>query len=302
MAPAPPWVVERLDIIEDGKLSVAPGAFDRTSILSMFPVAMRMRILLFTLTTLVLSARAEVITKSMTYEQGGVKCEGYLAYDNQVTGLRPGVLVVPEWWGLNDFAKERTRQLAKLGYVAFAADMYGGGLATTDPKKAGELAGQFYGKPLMAERAQAALDQLLKTGLVDEKRVAAIGFCFGGAVCQTLAYSGARLAGIVSFHGSLVPASPEAAAKNHARFLICHGALDPFSKPEEIAAFKKSLDDGKFDYQFISYSSAVHAFTNPGADALAAATGLKGIGYNEPAARRSWQLMKLFFDEIFAAK
>jgi dienelactone hydrolase len=230
-----------------------------------------------------------------------VKLEGYLAYQDKGAGLRPGVLVVPEWWGLNDYAKSRARQLAMLGYVAFAVDMYGGGAATTDPKKAGELAGQFYGKPLMAERAQAAFDQLLKTGLVDETRVAAIGFCFGGAVCQTLAYSGARLAGIVSFHGSLVPASAEAAARNRARFLICHGALDPFTKPEDIAAFKKSLDDGKIDYQFVSYSGAKQSFTNPEADALAAAGGLKGIAYNQAAARRAWQQMKLFFEEIFAA-
>ena len=232
--------------------------------------------ILFTLLLVtMITARAEIVTKTVPYEQGGVKLEGYLAYDDQTTVLRPGVLVVPEWWGLNDFAKGRARQLAQLGYVAFAADMYGAGIATTDPEKAGELAGQFYGKPLMAERAQAALDQLLKTGLVDEKRVAAIGFCFGGAVCQTLAYSGAPLAGIVSFHGSLVPASPEAVARNRARFLICHGALDPFAKPEDIAAFKKSLDDGKIDYQFVSYSGAMHSFTNPAADSFAAA-GMKG--------------------------
>ena len=137
---------------------------------------------------------------------------------------------------------------------------------------------------------------------MDEKRIAAIGFCFGGAAAQVLAYSGAPLAGIVSFHGSLVPASPEAAAKNRARFLICHGALDPFTTPEALAAFKKLLDDGKFDYQLVIYSGAKHAFTNPEADAIAAATGLKGIGYNEPAARRSWQLMRQFFAEIFAAK
>ena len=263
---------------------------------------MRTLALLFTFFATMLNTRAELVTKPIAYEQGGVKLEGYLAYNDGSTALRPGVLVVPEWWGLNDYAKDRARQLAQLGYVAFAVDMYGAGVATTDPKKAGELAGQFYGKPLMAERAQAALDQLLKTGLVDEKRIAAIGFCFGGAVCQALASSGAPLAGIVSFHGSLVPASPEAAAKNRARFLICHGALDPFVSPENVAAFKKSLDDGKFDYQFISYAGAIHAFTNPGADALATASGLKGIGYNEPAARRSWQHMKLFFDEIFAAK
>lgn len=258
--------------------------------------------LLFAILAPMLSARAELVTKTIGYSQGGVKLEGYLAYENQTAALRPGVLVVPEWWGLNDYAKSRARQLAELGYVAFAVDMYGNGITTTDPKKAGALAGQFYGKPLMAERAQAALEQLLKTGLVDKKRVAAIGFCFGGAVCQALAYSGAPLAGIVSFHGSLIPASPEAAARNHAKFLICHGALDPFTTPEQIAAFKKSLDDGKFDYQFIYYSGALHAFTNPDADALAAETGLKGIGYNAAAARRSWLLMQQFFDEIFATK
>jgi dienelactone hydrolase len=198
--------------------------------------------------------------------------------------------------------KGRARELAQLGYVALAVDMYGAGVVTTDPKKAGELSGQFYGKPLMAERAQAALDQLLQTGLVDEKRIAAIGFCFGGAVCQTLAYSGAPLAGIVSFHGSLVPASSEAAAKNRAKFLICHGALDPFTKPEAIDAFKKSLDDAKIDYQFVIYSGALHSFTNPDADAISAATGLKGIAYNAEAAHRSWALMQQFFTGIFAAK
>jgi len=263
---------------------------------------MRISILCFSFFTIMLNASAALVTKTVAYEQGGVKLEGYLAYDDQTTALRPGVLVVPAWWGLNDFAKDRALAVARLGYVAFAVDMYGAGVVTTDPKKAGELAGQFYGKPLMAERAQAALDQLLKTGLVDGKRIASIGFCFGGAVSQALAYSGAPLAGIVSFHGSLIPASPEAAARNHAKFLICHGALDPFVKPEAIAAFKQSLDDGKIDYQFVSYAGAIHAFTNPGADALAAATGMKGIGYNEPAARRSWQHMKLFLDEIFTAK
>jgi dienelactone hydrolase len=212
-----------------------------------------------------LNAHASLVTKPVAYEQGGVKLEGYLAYDDQTTALRPGVLVVPEWWGLNDYAKDRARQLAQLGYVAFAVDMYGSGVATTDPKKAGELAGQFYGKPLMAERAQAALDQLLKTGLVDENKVAAIGFCFGGAVCQTLAYSGAPLAGIVSFHGSLVPGLAGSSGQEPRPVPdLPWRARSLRRSPEEIAAFKKSLDDGKFDYQFISYSGAIHAFTNPG--------------------------------------
>ncbi len=252
------------------------------------------------------SLSAKVITKPVAYEQGGVKLEGFLAYDDaQVStdNKAPGVLVVPEWWGLDDYPKGRAEQLAKLGYVAFAIDMYGGGTSTTDAKKAGELAGQFYGKPLMAERAQAGLDQLLGTGLVDAGRVAAIGYCFGGSTVQALAYSGAPLAGIVSFHGGLIPVPADAAEKNKAKFVICQGAMDPLVTKEAVDTFIKSMNDGKFDYQFASYAGAVHAFTNPGADKVAAANGLSGkIGYNAAADHRSWALMKDFFNEIFAKK
>ena len=251
-----------------------------------------------------LSLPAKLITKPVAYEHAGVKLEGYLAYDDAKASpgnKAPGVIVVPEWWGLNDYAKGRAEQLAKLGYVAFAADMYGAGVVTTDAKKASDLAGPFYGKPLMAERAQAGLDQLLATGLVDAPRVAAIGYCFGGATVQALAYSGAPLAGIVSFHGSLIPPSAEAAAKTKAKILVCHGAVDPFIKPEEIAAFTKAVDDGKLDYQFISYAGAVHAFSNPGADQLGKLNGLP-IAYNAAADQRSWAHMKAFFHEIFAVK
>jgi dienelactone hydrolase len=246
-----------------------------------------------------LAAQAKVVTKLVPYEQAGVKLEGFLAYDDEKTaqGKLPGVLVVHEWWGLNDYTKHRAVMLAELGYVAFAVDMYG--TSTTDAGQAKELSSQFYGKPLMAERARAGLDQLLATGLVDETKVAAIGYCFGGAVCQVLAYSGAPLAGIVSFHGSLVPAPAD--ASNKTKFLICHGALDPFSSPEAIAAFKKSMDDGGFDYQFISYAGAKHAFTNPDADKLGQQNGLTGIGYNASADHRSWQHMRVFFDELFGS-
>jgi len=247
---------------------------------------------------------AKIVAKPVAYEHGGVKLEGWLAFDDEKVAAAkpaPGVLVLPEWWGLTEYPKGRAEQLAKLGYVAFAADMYGAGVTTADPKKAGELAGQFYGKPLMAERARAGLDQLLATGLVDTGRVAAIGYCFGGAAAQVLAYSGAPLAGLVSFHGSLVPASAEAAAKNHAKILVCHGAVDPFISAAEIAAFKKGMDDGKFDYQFISYAGAVHAFSNPGADQIAKATGLP-IAYHKAADKRLWSHMRTFFNEIFAVK
>lgn len=248
----------------------------------------------------VFSASAKLVTRSVAYEHDGVKLEGYLAYDDATTSeKRPGVLVLPEWWGLTNYPKGRAEQLARLGYVAFAADMYGAGVVTTDPKKAGELASQFYGKPLMAERARAGLDQLAAQPGVDRNRLAAIGYCFGGAIAQALAYSGAPLAGIVSFHGSLIPASAEAASRNRAKILICHGAVDPFISADALSAFLKSMNEGKFDYQFISYADSVHAFTNPDSD-KAAATGLNGVGYNAAADRRSWSHMRTFFEEIFA--
>lgn len=252
----------------------------------------------------VMVLQAKIETKAIAYEHAGVKLEGYLAYDEAKVSAdkkAPGVLVVPEWWGLTDYPKGRAEQLAKLGYVAFAADMYGAGVTTADPKKAGELASQFYGKPLMAERAQAGLDQLLATGLVDAPHVAAIGYCFGGSTVQALAFSGAPLAGIVSFHGGLIPVPAEAAAKTKAKILVCHGAIDPFVSKAELDAFMKSMDEGNFDYQFVSYAGAVHAFSNPGADKIAAATGLP-IAYNAAADQRSWAHLRSFFNEIFAVK
>jgi dienelactone hydrolase len=259
--------------------------------------------LLLALTLAVAPAFANVVTQPVAYEHAGVKLEGYLAYDHEKTtsGKIPGVLIIPEWWGVNDYVKTRARKIAELGYIAFVADMYGAGLSTTDAKKAGKLAGPFYGKPLMAQRAQAGLDQLLKNDRVDPARVAAIGYCFGGSTVQALAYTGAPLAGIVSFHGGLLPVPADAAAKTRAKILICHGALDPFVKKGDLDAFLASMNEGKFDYQFISYAGAVHAFTNPAAD-QAAANGLNGVGYNAAADRRSWQHMKVFFAEIFAPK
>jgi dienelactone hydrolase len=251
----------------------------------------------------VLSAQAKLITRSVAYEQGGVKLQGYLAYDDHMTGRDqvPGVLVVPEWWGVTDYIKGRAQKLARLGYVAFVADMYGNGQSTTDAKKAAALAGPFYGSPLMARRARAGLDQLLGNPHVDPARVAAIGYCFGGSTVQALAYSGAPLAGIVSFHGGLIPVPADAGTTTKAKLLICHGALDPFTSKEALDTFIKAMNDGHFDYQFIMYAGAVHAFTNPVADKFAAA-GLKGVGYNAAADHRSWAHMKVFFAEIFAKK
>jgi dienelactone hydrolase len=212
------------------------------------------------------------------------------------------VLVFPEWWGLTNYPRLRANQLASEGYVAFAVDMYGAGVTTTDPKKAGELAGPFYASPaLMTGRAMAGVQQLLKTDLVDGGHVAAIGYCFGGSVVQALAYSGASLAGVVSFHGGILPVPADAAAKVKTKILMCHGAVDPFIKKEEIDGFMKAMNDAKLDYQFISYAGAVHAFTNPEADQIAKATGLP-IAYNAAADHRSWAHLQAFFAEIFHRK
>ena len=248
------------------------------------------------------TASAAIVSKTVEYTHGGQKFSGFLAYDSAASpdAKRPGVLVIPEWWGLNDYIKSRASQLAQMGYVAFAADMYGAGFNTTDAKKARDRAGALYGSPEMATRAQAGLDQLLNTGLVDKSKVAAIGFCFGGTTCQALAYTGAPLAGMVSFHGGLIQPTPDNLKNIRCKFLILNGGIDPTVKPEAIASYLKALDGGHIDYQFVNYAGALHAFTNPDATKMGQENGMSTtIGYNETAARRSWQQMKMFFDEIF---
>jgi len=246
--------------------------------------------------------RADVVTKTISYDANGTAFRSFLAHSSDQSGPQkpPGVLVFPEWWGLNDFAKRKADQLADLGYVALAVDMYGDGKTTTRPEEARALSGQLYGKPLMAERAQLGLDQLLQSGLVDETRLAAIGFCFGGAISQALAYAGAPLKAIVAFHAGLIPAPAGVGEKVQAQFLVLHGGADPMVKREQVEAFLKSLDQEKLTYEFIIYSGAVHAFTNPDAD-KARAAGLDGVGYHAEVARRSWDRMQAFFRDIFGS-
>lgn len=245
---------------------------------------------------------AKIVSRPVDYRDGSVRLEGWLAFDDARTaGERlPGVLVVPEWWGINDYVKGRAVRLAELGYVALVADMYGKGVVTTDAKQASGLSAPFYGSPLLASRAQAGLDQLLATPRVDPARVAAIGYCFGGSAVQALAYTGAPLAGVVSFHGGLIPVPAGAGERTRAKILICQGTADPFVPKADRDAFIDAMEAGRFDYQFISYAGAVHAFTNPDADQLAARNGLTGkIAYNAAADRRSWAAMRQFFSEIF---
>lgn len=222
--------------------------------------------------------------------------KGFLAYDDAREGRRPGVLVVHEWWGLNDYVRERTRQLAGMGYVAFAADIYGGGKVTTDPKQAAAWAGEIRSNPGEGRaRAQAALDTLAAQPQADPQRLAAIGFCFGGTVALDLAYSGAPLKAAVVFHGSLPPIKPEEAPGLKAAILALIGVDDAAVKPEDRLKFEDSMRQAKANWELVLYGGTVHAFTNPQASKL----GMPNIAYNEKAATRAWNEMKMLFDEVF---
>ena len=240
--------------------------------------------------------QAEVRTERIEYRHGDTLLEGYLAYDDTMTGKHPGVLVVHEWWGLNDYAKQRTDQLARLGYVAFALDMYGKGKVTTDPKVAGEWAVTFKNdRPLGRARAAVGLEVLKSRPQVDPARIAAIGYCFGGTVVLEMARGGADLKGVVSFHGGLATPNPADARNIKGKVLVLHGADDSFESPAEIAAFQEEMRQAKVDWQMVYYGGAVHSFTNR----ESGKAGIKGVGYNEAADRRSWLAMRDFFNEIF---
>jgi dienelactone hydrolase len=243
-----------------------------------------------------LPLQAKIVTQTVPYEHNGKKMQGFLAYDDAKSGPRPGVLVVHEWWGLNDYIRDRTRQVAQMGYVAFAPDMYGEGKTTRDPKEAGAWSGDVRKSGELVPRAKAGLDILRKQKGVDGQRLGAMGFCFGGSTVLALAYSGEPLKGTVLFHGSLFP--PEQGAQIKSPIVILHGEKDTFIKPETITQVKDALEAGKVDYYMVTYANAVHAFTNPDADSFK----IPGIGYNEKAARRSWDEMQYFFRQQFGAK
>ena len=242
------------------------------------------------------SAEAKVRMETVEYRDGDTILEGYLAYDDAMKGKRPGVVVVHEWWGLNDYAKGRAEELANLGYVAFAIDMYGKGVRAKTAEEAGKLAGIYRAdRKLMRRRAEAGLEVLRKYPLTDTARIAAIGYCFGGGVVLEMARAGTDIAGVVSFHGDLSNPNPADAKNIRASVLVLHGADDPFVKQEQVDAFWDEMKKTSADWQVNIYSGAVHSFTNP-------ASGndpSKGIAYNERAARRAWSAMKMFFGEIF---
>jgi dienelactone hydrolase len=257
----------------------------------------KLAVMIFSLVLLGTTAQAKVVTESVTYEHGKATLEGYLAYDDSIKARRPGVLVVHEWWGLNDYARKRAEQLAQMGYVAFALDMYGEGKSTIHPQEASEWVKQITSNvDFWGQRAFAGLKILEKDPRVDPNRLAAIGYCFGGSTVQQLAYMGANLKGVVSFHGSLIPPTEEQAKRVKAKILICHGAADPMTKPDVIESYIAVMDKMGLDWVMIIYGGAKHSFTNPDAGKA----GVEGLQYSKSADHRSWRHMRDFFDEIFA--
>jgi dienelactone hydrolase len=246
-------------------------------------------------------AGPSIQTKEVEYTAGDVAMKGFLAWDANQSGPRPGILVVHEWWGHNDYARRRARQLAELGYTALAVDMYGDGKQADHPDGAGQFATEvMQNMPAARARFEAAHELLDAHPTTDPAKTAAIGYCFGGGVVLAMGRAGADLDAVVSFHGSLPTEPIENPEAVKARFLILHGAADSFATPEQIEAFKKSMDDAGVDYRFVAYEGAKHSFTNPDADAFAEKFGLP-IGYDATADEQSWQAMKDFFEEVFGA-
>ena len=257
---------------------------------------MRIEILVLTILMAALNAGAALVSKLVEYKQGDTVLEGYSIYDDSFQGKRPGVLVVHQWKGLGDYEKKRAEMLAQLGYNVFAADIYGKGVRPKTPQEAGAEAGKYKKDPaLLRARVRAALDVLARHELTDPKRVAAIGYCFGGTTVLELARSGADFAGVVSFHGGLSSSTPGEAKNIKAKVLALHGADDPHVPAKEVAAFEDEMRQGGVDWQLIAYGGAVHSFTdwNAGND------NSKGAAYNGRADRRSWEAMKQFFAELF---
>ena len=241
-------------------------------------------------------AQAAVRTETVEYHDGETVLEGHLAYDDASQIPRPGVLVVHEWKGLNDYAKKRAEQLAGLGYVALAVDMYGKGVRAQTHDEAAKLSGVYRNdRPLMRRRILAGLEELKRHPQADPGRIAAIGYCFGGLTVLELARSGADVAGVVTFHGALSNPNPEDARNIKGKVLVLHGADDKFVSPEEVDAFKKEMDAAGADYTFIAYPGAVHGFTVPSAGNDPSA----GMAYNAEADRKSWEAMREFFSQLF---
>lgn len=245
-------------------------------------------------------AQAALREQTIQYSSAGTPLQGYLVWDDAIEGRRPGVLVVHEWWGLNDYARGRARQLAQLGYTAFAVDMYGGGKAATHPNDAQEFMHSVLSRAdVMKKRFVAAEAVLEQEDSVDPQSIAAIGYCFGGFVVLQMAREGVPLKAVASFHGMLGTEKPAQANTVTAKIGVFNGADDTMVSPQSIETFKQEMQSAGVDYQFVNYPGAKHGFTNPEADALAQQFNMP-IGYNSAADKDSWQQLQRLLATAFA--
>lgn len=245
------------------------------------------------------NAGVKLKEENITYTGDNATMNGYVVYNENSDKKRPAVLVVHEWWGMGDYVKRRARELAALGYIAMAIDIYGSGQQANTPETAGAMAMPFYNDPQKTRtRIDAAIAKIKTYAQTDTSNIGAIGYCFGGAMLLNTARLGdGNLKGVVSFHGNLI-GTPADKNLLRSKILVCHGNADAFVPPAEVAQFKKQMDSIGAVYTFIGYDSATHAFTNPDATA----TGLKfkmDIKYNATADTASWNNMKTFFGKLF---
>jgi dienelactone hydrolase len=242
------------------------------------------------------SGRVEIKTRDIEYRQGDTVLRGFVAWNDALSGKRPGVLVVHEWWGLDEHARAETRRLAEAGYVGFALDLFGQGKVATHPQEAQAFVAEATKDPAtLAARFNAALDQLKRDPHVDPTRIAAIGYCFGGTVVLDLARAGADLAAVVTFHGALATKTPAQPGKIKGRVLVLTGGADTFVPPEQVEAFKREMQAAGAHFEVVTYPGAKHAFTNPDAGKH----GMLQLAYNADADRQSWAAMLKLFHEGF---
>lgn len=245
-------------------------------------------------------AEQKIEGRNVEYSAGGVTLKGYLAYSSSIEGKRPGILIVHEWWGQNEYMRKRAVMLAAEGYTALALDMYGEGRVADHPDDAAKFASEVMKNfPVAKERFMAALEFLKKQPTVDPDRIAAIGYCFGGGVVLNMARQGVDLRGVASFHGSLAVVKPDKPTRIKAAVRVYNGADDKFTKPEQIEALKQEMAQQKVNFKFINYPGAVHSFTNPDATEIGRKFKMP-VAYNAEADRQSWADLLGFLKEIFA--
>ena len=243
------------------------------------------------------STSGELTTEEVSYDIDGKTHKSFVAYEGTAEDMKPVVMVLPEWWGVTEYTKDRAKQLAELGYFAMVVDYYGEGKTVDNPDEAAKLSGEFYKVPINARlKFDKAKAQLLKFDNADYNKIAVIGYCFGGAQALNMARLQDELKGVVSFHGNLMTGiKPK---NNDVKILVLNGADDTFVPAEEIAAFKKQMDSAKIDYKFIDFANALHSFTNPEATAIGEKYKMK-VAYNKEADEKSWNDMKTFLTEVF---